>query len=107
MALIDPFKPAGQQVVRCFNSQVASGTPSCGINATGVSVGAWRVDFGFDVSDRFYSVTTGSTFNSSLGQAVASACASSCAIPATQVSVHITYSNSPDSTNAPFWIFVF
>jgi hypothetical protein len=39
MAEIDPFMPAGQQVRQCFNSQVALGTPSCGITPVGAALG--------------------------------------------------------------------
>ena len=62
MAFIDPSYPAGQQVRQCFNSQLPP-QANCGITATGVDLGDWLVGFGFDVSDRFLSVTPVATVN--------------------------------------------
>jgi hypothetical protein len=56
MAYIDRF----QNVVRCFNSQQAgdaSSTSPCGITVTRNTVGTYTIDFGFNVEDRFFSVT--------------------------------------------------
>jgi hypothetical protein len=60
MATINPFLPADKYVVRCYNSQLsgnASSTAPCGITITRDEAGVYRVDFGFDVEDRFVSVT--------------------------------------------------
>ncbi len=46
-------RPASRQ---CYNSQLPP-QANCGITATGVDLGDWGVGFGFDVSDRFLSVT--------------------------------------------------
>jgi hypothetical protein len=62
MAYIDPFLPADQYVVRCYNSQtnVPSTTP-CGITVTRSSFGGvggvYQINFGFNVEDRFISLT--------------------------------------------------
>ena len=66
MAYIDPFLPASQYVVRCYNSQQAGSamsTAPCGITVDRVFAGFYRIDFGFNVEDRFLSLTTdGSPF---------------------------------------------
>jgi hypothetical protein len=60
MAFVDPFAPGGIAITRCFNSQ-ASGTtvstPPCGIQITHEGLGLNLIDFGFQVSDRFVSIT--------------------------------------------------
>lgn len=56
MVYVDPGLPTGQQIVKCFNSQLsgaASTTPPCGITAFGALLGLWYVDFGFNVDNRF------------------------------------------------------
>ena len=60
MAYIDPFLPADQYVVRCYNSQVngpAASTPNCGFTVTRFNPGYYRINFGFNVADRFISLT--------------------------------------------------
>lgn len=60
MATINPFLQADKYVVRCYNSQPfgnATSTAPCGITVTRDEAGAYRVDFGFNVEDRFVSVT--------------------------------------------------
>jgi hypothetical protein len=59
MAYINPFLPASQYVVRCYNSQQAGSamsTSPCGITVTRIGPGDYWVDFGFKVNDRFVSV---------------------------------------------------
>ncbi len=55
MVYCDPFLPADQYVVRCFNSQV-SGLAPCATMVRGGS-GYYEIDLGFHVGDRFISVT--------------------------------------------------
>lgn len=60
MAYIDPFLPADQYVVRCYNSQQAGSavsTAPCGITVTRNGKGNYSIDFGFKIDDRFFSVT--------------------------------------------------
>lgn len=62
MVVVEPG--SGSQIVRCFNSQLpasTAATPPCGFTATGTHVGIWHVNFGFDVSQRFASVTAHAT----------------------------------------------
>jgi hypothetical protein len=59
MVYIDGYHPP-YQIVRCFNSTLAGAaatTPPCGFNFTEAFYGAWAVDFGFQVGDRFWSAT--------------------------------------------------
>lgn len=61
MAYIDPFLPADQYIVRCYNSQLTgneASTSPCGITVTRLNPGRYSIDFGFKVDDRFISVTT-------------------------------------------------
>jgi len=51
---------APYSIVSCFNSALsgaAATTPPCGINFTEDVLGVWQFDFGYQVSDRFLSVT--------------------------------------------------
>jgi hypothetical protein len=60
MAYIDPFLPAAQYVVRCYNSQLpgnASSTAPCGITVERFSPGYYCIIFGFNVEERFISLT--------------------------------------------------
>lgn len=60
MAYIDPFLPASQYVVRCYNSQQpgnVSSTAPCGITVSRLVPGSYVVNFGFNVADRFISLT--------------------------------------------------
>ncbi|HZS09379.1 MAG TPA: hypothetical protein VFD58_31390 [Blastocatellia bacterium] len=61
MAYIDPFAPAGQQIVRCYNSQATGSnvsTPPCGFGiGFSATPGNYGINFGFKVDDRFISIT--------------------------------------------------
>jgi hypothetical protein len=64
MAYVDPFLPAGQYVVRCFNSQQAgnaAATAPCGITVTRQAPGYYVIDFGFNMEGRFISLTAQAT----------------------------------------------
>jgi hypothetical protein len=53
------------RVVSCFNSTLsgaAATTPPCGFSATKVGTGDYILDFGFEIDDRFYSVTNTNWF---------------------------------------------
>jgi hypothetical protein len=61
MAYIDPVNHPSDPIQQCFNSQLAATqatSGNCGITFSGTS-GDYSVDFGFQVSDRFISVTAG------------------------------------------------
>ncbi len=59
MAYVDPFAPGGTAVTRCFNSQSGSSTAPCNIGVTHLAQGVDRLDFVFQVNDRFLSVVSG------------------------------------------------
>ena len=57
-AMVD-VNPQSEQIVRCFNSQLAgsaASTPPCGFVLQEPTAGTTIVDFGFQVNDRFLSV---------------------------------------------------
>jgi hypothetical protein len=44
-------------IARCYNGVTGAATGNCGFSSQRYSVGAYVVNFGFDISNRFYSVT--------------------------------------------------
>ncbi len=53
------------RIVSCFNSTLsgtASTNPPCGFSATKVGTGSYILDLGFEIDDRFYSVTNTNWF---------------------------------------------
>jgi hypothetical protein len=59
MVIVDTARPAGQQIVRCYNSQAsgaAMNTTPCGFSLQSAT-GQWRVIFGFDVTKTFAAAT--------------------------------------------------
>jgi hypothetical protein len=57
MIYINPFLPADQYVVRCYNGMTNTNTGNCGFSVTRTGVGTYEVDFMFPVGDRFYSLS--------------------------------------------------
>ncbi|TMJ97529.1 MAG: hypothetical protein E6G67_02615 [Actinobacteria bacterium] len=55
MALIDPFQ--SNPIISCFNSQVPRGSTNCGMSYSRTSGCNYVIGFGFNVDDRFVSVT--------------------------------------------------
>lgn len=56
------YVQSGGDVIRCFNSQLAPNsvsTPPCGLTVNHEATGMYSVDFGFDVSNRFFVATPG------------------------------------------------
>jgi hypothetical protein len=61
MFVYNPFAAVGSQIATCYNSQIAASsasTPPCGITIQNPSAGTYYFDFGFEVDDRIFSVTT-------------------------------------------------
>ncbi len=58
MVYVDPFLPASEYVVRCYNGTTNSSTKPCGFTVKRFDKGSYRVEFNFPISDRFYSLTT-------------------------------------------------
>jgi hypothetical protein len=107
MAWVDPGNVAGHPIQRCFSagvspSQATSG--DCGITYSHLSTGKHRLNFGFQVTDRFFSVTS-----SRCASCIASA---DVVQPPTPDAVDVyTYgpnkTPSPDFVDSAFWIIVF
>lgn len=60
LVYVDPSQPAGQQIVRCYNSLLSepdASTPPCGFRNDHLGNGDNRIEFGFTVNDRFAQVT--------------------------------------------------
>ncbi len=58
MIYVDPFLPASQYIVRCYNGIANSSTGNCGFTVTRAAAGEYYINLGFQVNDRFLSVTT-------------------------------------------------
>ena len=61
------FEPTTGGIKHCFNSQIAgsgAATPPCGITFSYNSAGDYNLDFGFEVDDRFVSLTEQNAFAS-------------------------------------------
>ncbi len=106
MAYIDPATVDGPTggIVRCYNSQASGITrtvPKCGFTFTYEALGIYNIDFGFDVSDRFILA------NALFGSAVTNPYI----ISGTKVYLYVRYtccgSQVGDTTDAPFFIFVY
>jgi hypothetical protein len=111
MLYVDYRLPAGQQIVRCFNSQLpasAATTPPCGFTVTSPQLGYWNVDFGFNVGTRFVQATPVSETD---GYCFISDCESYVLelrpVGGNYAGVTISYNNSGNQTNAPFTMIVF
>jgi hypothetical protein len=112
MVYVDPSLPTGQQIVRCFNSQLAGSaatTAPCGFSTTGASLGQWDVDFGFDVSQRFatMSTLTHTSLTCNDGQSFCPIVGTLWGLAGTKVFVVTKYSNNGDFTNAPFMLILY
>lgn len=57
MISVDPFLPADQYIVRCYNGITNSSTGNCGFSMTRSFEGSYTINFGFSVNDRFLSLT--------------------------------------------------
>jgi hypothetical protein len=57
MIYVDPFLPAAQYIVRCYNGISNSSTGNCGFSVVRTVAGAYTINFGFPVNDRFFSLT--------------------------------------------------
>jgi len=57
MIYVDPFLPAAQYIVRCYNGITNSSTGNCGFSMTRTSTGQYLINFGFPVNNRFFSLT--------------------------------------------------
>lgn len=58
MLYVDPFLPAAQYIVRCYNGVSGASTGNCGFTVTRINSGIYDIAFGFQVDNRFVSLTT-------------------------------------------------
>jgi hypothetical protein len=103
MAYITPSNTS-DPVGPCFNSQLspfgASGPPgNCGINYSHVGTGAYNVNFGFRVDDRFASATD--AFSGLIASAVP------LGSPPSNIFRVVTVSRTQGPADSPFYIIVF
>ena len=103
MVFVDPFTQNGTAITRCYNSQGSGATistPPCGFGITHRTQGVDVVDLGFQVNDRFISV-------SSAG--VTTTCVSdpnTCNLSVSQILV-ATLNLGGAGIDTAFWIIVF
>jgi hypothetical protein len=60
MAYVDPYGHPADPIQQCFNSQLPPGqaqSGNCGISYASIGTGHYQLNFGFQVADRFASVT--------------------------------------------------
>ena len=57
MIYVNPYLPADQYIVRCYNGITNSSTGNCGFSMTRTSTGQYLINFGFPVNNRFFSLT--------------------------------------------------
>lgn len=60
MVFVDPTLPADQYIVRCYNGVTGATSGNCGFTMSRLGLGNYVVNFGFQVSDRFFYVTAAS-----------------------------------------------
>jgi trimeric autotransporter adhesin len=109
MAYVDPFVSGGIAITRCYNSQMtgaATTTPPCGMSVTHFGQGDNVIDFGFEVNDRFVSVTTsgnsatvGSCFPSTFNGGFLTA-------NQQDIFTYVSY-NQGSTCDVPFYVFVY
>ncbi len=112
MAFVDPANGnAANGIKWCFNSQVAgsqASTSPCGMGYTRVVNGAYLIDFGFQVSDRFVLVTpvyTGST--PTIGHTLTICYGPDGCLSHSATQVNVVVDNSSSAPDSAFYIVVF
>lgn len=89
-------------ILRCYNALTGSSTGNCGFSVTrsvGTSAGRYDIDFGFQIDDRFFSVTANSNSNF--------AGANFFLFGSSLMEVRIGESNSGIFTDRPFMVIVY
>jgi hypothetical protein len=97
MIYVDPFLPAAQYIVRCYNGITNSSTGNCGFSMVRDSEGQYRINFGFQTNDRFFSLTLG--FTTVTGAVNPSA--------TNEISVAVTKSQLNESEDSRFYVIVY
>jgi hypothetical protein len=112
MAFVDPANGNATNGIKwCFNSQIAgsqASTSPCGMGYTRVVNGAYLIDFGFQVSDRFVLVTpvyTGST--PTIGHTLTICYGPDGCLSHSATQVNVVVDNSSSAPDSAFYIVVF
>jgi hypothetical protein len=103
MAYIDPFRLPANYLVRGYNSRLAGNaatTLPCGMIVTRTSPGNYTVDFGFDVRNRFISVTISNAGLAATAYAIGDGAPNS-------VVVSTYFAVTEEFLDSQFFIFVF
>ena len=118
MAYVDPFASGGIAITRCYNSQMtgaATTTPPCGIAVVHQTLGTNLLDFGFQVSDRFVTLTAANIpgNGNTVGAQTCDGRTCTFVSTVTQIGIQTFYTpgqlggNYPNWTDTPFYILVF
>ena len=110
MVSVDPSLPAGQQIVRCFNSQTSASvatTIPCGFTATGLELGRWQLDFGFDTSQRFATITTQGLYGGCRGSGNCAIVGEIYYYTSTGLEIFTKYADTGNKTNTPFMLILY
>jgi hypothetical protein len=112
MAFVDPANGNATNGIKwCFNSQIAgskASTSPCGMGYTRVVNGAYLIDFGFQVSDRFVLATpvyTGST--PTIGHTLTICYGPDGCLSHSATQVNVVVDNSSSAPDSAFYIVVF
>ena len=124
MVFVNPYLSSSQKIVRCYNSQLggaAATTVPCGFTALpytadGTTIGHWEVNFNFDTTNSFFSLTTVTTTGNSgrrmtvsslaggfngVGGQIDNCSSSKCVFVVTK------YTDDQNFTNDPFFVVVY
>jgi len=98
-------------ILRCYNSTLAGSaatTPPCGFNLTEEQPAIFDIDFGFEVDDRFWSVSAeGYYTGGDNGAIIANAAASAAAFGSNSILQVATYTDSGNYQGAQFTVVIF
>jgi len=98
MLYVDPFQPSFAYIQRCYNGITNNSNGDCGFSVVRDFTGWYSIDFGFQVNDRFYSLTL--EFDGIVGAV---------SRPGTnQLQVRLYQSDDPSNRlDSPFWLIIY
>jgi hypothetical protein len=99
------FVLANGTIARCYNGLTGASTGNCGFSVTRIFNRIYSVDFGFQVSDRFVSVTTSTILDSIPAETIAARIQATSNI--NQINVLTFYANSGDYVVSDFYLIVY
>jgi hypothetical protein len=101
MAFVDYYNHPTDPIQQCFNSQLPPSqatSGNCGITFSRSARGFYVLDLGFQVTDRFVSVTPALNYLVSVRQKIT---------PNTQLAVDVYYTFGANFEDGPFYVFVY